>query len=297
MQNILIYLDTDKHVSPFDLLMFTDAFPDLRIFYYSQVEPGDAAGIVRDAMFARGPEGAAHTKLFIGGRDLDKAGKILEVVKSTMFPPFEMAVIVDPKGANTTGSALVAKVVETLGEKGLGQLSGKKVTVLAGTGPVGQVSAKLMALEGAEVTLTSRSGEKARSISEKLNKEVRLKRIKGAQASNEDEVAAVVEDAEVIVGTGAAGVQLLSLKTLRESAGKCRVLADLNASPPYGIEGLEPSYDKKEVLPGVFGVGALVIGKLKNKVETSLMEKALTSAKGVFDYEGAYRIAKSLVRS
>ncbi|MEM4623466.1 MAG: methylene-tetrahydromethanopterin dehydrogenase N-terminal domain-containing protein, partial [Desulfurococcaceae archaeon] len=98
----ILFLDTDKHVSPFEPLLVTDLFPNANLFLYSNVEPEDVVRIVQDAMFPRGPKGVKYTKMFIGGYDVEKVEKIVEIIKKTMFPPFEFTVIVDPRGANTT---------------------------------------------------------------------------------------------------------------------------------------------------------------------------------------------------
>lgn len=295
IKDVIIFLDTDKHVSPFDMLLVIDNFPQVEVHHYSQVEPSDARGLTQDAMFPRGPEGAAHTKLFIGGYDFDKAEAILETIKSTMFPPFEMAVIIDPRGANTTSAAMVAKVLGLLEKKRLDGFNRKKVTILAGTGPVGQICAKLMATDGATISITSRQEAKAKAVAEKLNKNLGANKVQGLQASNPEETAAAVKDAEIILATGAAGTQLLPLTILKE-AKQCKVLADVNAVPPYGIEGLKPKDEGAEVIPGVLGGGALAIGALKNKVEVELIRKALASRKGIFDHTIAYQIAKSLAK-
>src|SRR4030067_2567081 len=124
-KTVIIFLDTDKHASPFDILTAVDLFPDAQILTYSNVEPQDSKRIIQDAMFPRGPDGAKQTKLFIGGYDVAKAMEILEIAKKSMFPPFELAVIVDPRGAYTTASAAVAKTLLTSLEKGLGDFQSK----------------------------------------------------------------------------------------------------------------------------------------------------------------------------
>ena len=79
--------------------------------------------------------------------------------------------MLDSNGSNTTAVAAVVKIEETLGD-----LQGKKVVILAGTGPVGQRAAGLLAKDGAHVTITSRKpeqGEKARQfISARFNVQV-----------------------------------------------------------------------------------------------------------------------------
>jgi hypothetical protein len=59
-----------------------------------------------------------------------------------------------------------------------------------------------------------------------------------------------------------------------------------------GVEGLDSNADGTEILPNIYGIGALVIGKLKIKVESRLIKRAVEEPKGVFDYKTAYEIAK-----
>ena len=65
---MFIFLDTDKHTSPFDILIGVDLFPDAQILHYSDVNLLDAKRIIQDAMFPRGPGGTNYTKIFIGGQ-------------------------------------------------------------------------------------------------------------------------------------------------------------------------------------------------------------------------------------
>jgi len=296
-KTVIIFIDTDKHASPFDILTAVDLFPDAQILTYSNVEPQDSKRIIQDAMFPRGPDGAKQTKLFIGGYDVEKAMEILETAKKSMFPPFELAVIVDPRGAYTTASAAVAKTLSTLLEKGLGDFKDKTVTVLAGTGPVGQVASRLYALEGANVVVTSRDLARSTAVANKINQEVGggAERACGVKAAAPNEMGEAVKNAQVILAAGAAGVALLPQDVLKDYGKLCKVVADINAIPPLGIEGLKPTHENTEILSGVWGIGALTIGTFKNKVEAQLFQRAVESPKGIFDYKIAYEIAKSMV--
>jgi methylene-tetrahydromethanopterin dehydrogenase len=294
-KTVIVFLDTDKHASPFDILTAVDLFPEAQILVYSGVEPADSKRIVQDAMFPRGPDGAKQTKLFIGGYDVEKAMEILEIAKKTMFPPFELAVIVDPRGAYTTASAAVAKCLSTLMEKGLGDFKGKNVTVLAGTGPVGQIASRLYAMEGANVAVTSRDLTRSTAIANKINKEIGSERACGLQAATPSEVGNAIKSSQIVLAAGAAGVALLPLSVLKENGKECRVVADINAVPPLGVEGLKPTDETVEMMPRVWGIGALSIGTFKNKVEAQVFKRATESPKGIFDYKIAYEIAKSIV--
>jgi len=294
-KKVFIFLDTDKHASPFDMLLALDLYPDSAIWKFENVTADDAERLIYDIIFPRGPKGIKHTKIFINGRDMEVANKILEKIRKCMFPPFELSVIIDPRGAYTTASALVAKTLKLSMNKDLGDLQNKRVTVLAGTGPVGRIAAMLYASEKAKVTITSRSLKRAEVISEKINRELGEDRVFGAEAYTPEKIGEAIRDAEIIASTGAAGVQLLPINILKEYGKKCRIVADVNAVPPPGIEGLKSSADGDEVLPGIFGIGALAIGKLKNKTEAELIRRAVEEPKGIFDYKVAYQIAKGII--
>jgi threonine dehydrogenase-like Zn-dependent dehydrogenase len=245
-------------------------------------------------MFPRGPGGAKHTKIFIGGQDVEKALGILEVAKKSLFPPFELSVIIDPRGAYTTASAAVAKTLKLFKEKGFGDFKGKNATILAGTGPVGQVAARLYAMEGGNVVLTSRKLQRATAVASKINTELGTTKVCGAQAAAPDEIGEAIKNADVILAAGAAGIQLLPLNILMDYGKKCKVLGDINAVPPLGIEGLKSTHKDKEFLPGKFGIGALAIGPLKIQIEGEMFKQAVESPNGIVDYKVAYEIAKKL---
>jgi len=293
-KKVIIFLDTDKHASPFDILIAIDLFPEAQILHYSDVTIRDAKRIIQDAMFPRGPGGAKHTKIFIGGQDVEKALGILEVAKKSLFPPFELSVIIDPRGAYTTASAAVAKTMKLFKEKGFGDFKGKNATILAGTGPVGQVAARLYAMEGGNVVLTSRKLQRATAVASKINTELGTTKVCGAQAAAPDEIGEAIKKADLILAAGAAGVQLLPLNVLRDYGKRCKVLGDINAVPPLGIEGLKSTHKDKEFLPGKFGIGALAIGPLKIQIEGEMFKQAVESPNGIVDYKVAYEIAKKL---
>jgi len=294
-KKVFIFLDTDKHASPFDILTTIDVLPEAAILKYENVTVEDAEKIIYDAMFPRGPEGAKHTKIFINGRDFKRVNEILEKAKKCMLPPFELAIIIDPRGAYTTATAAVAKTLELSLEKEFGGLENKAVTLLAGTGPVGQTAARLYASEKANVILTSRDLQKASLVTTKINEETDSEWVRGVEAQTSDEIGKAIENADIVLSTGAAGTQLLPLDILKEYGKKCRIVADINAIPPLGVEGLKSEANGEEILPNVFGIGALAIGKLKNKVEAELIKKAAEESKGIFDYRMAYEIAKKAI--
>ncbi len=66
--------------------------------------------------------------------------------------------------------------------------------------------------------------------------------------------------------------------------------------PPYGIEGLRPKNNNEEIYPGIFGIGALALGRLKSNSEASILKEA-ANKKGlkIFDYNYAFEVAKKLL--
>ena len=104
---ILHLFTPGAQVSPFDVNMAADAGYQVLV-PYCNVNLEGVAGLVQDAIFSRGPKGAARTGLFIGGRDAMLAQDMLDRTGKAMFPPFVVSVCADPSGAYTTAAALVA---------------------------------------------------------------------------------------------------------------------------------------------------------------------------------------------
>ncbi len=292
-KTVFVFLDTDKYCSPFDMLVATDAFPDSMIFKYENVTAEDAPKIVYDLLFPRGPEGAKHTKIFINGSNFEMVEKVVEATQKAMkSAPWGNSIIVDPRGGYSTAAAAVAKTFGAAMEKGFGTLEGKKVTVLAGTGPVGQTAARIYAAEKANVTITSRTMAKGQAVADKINQEVGAERVKVVEVAKPEQTVDAVKDAEIVLSAGAGGIQLLSQTQIGAS---CKIVADINAIKPLGIEGLGSNDDGIEIKPGVFGIGALAIGKLKIKTETEMIKRATNEPQGLFDYSIAYTIAKDAI--
>jgi len=295
-KTVFVFLDTDKYCSPFDMLVAVDAFPDSTIFKYENVTGEDAARIVFDALFPRGPEGAKHTKIFINGSNFDTVAEVVAATQKCMASaPWGNSIIVDPRGAYSTAASAVAKTLGMALEKGLGSLEGKNVTVLAGTGPVGQIAAKLYASEKANVTITSRSMAKGQAVATKINKEVGAERVKVVEVTNPEQTGTAIQNAEIILAAGAGGIQLLSAENIDKHGEKCKIVADVNAIKPLGVEGLASNDEGKELRPGVYGIGALAIGKLKIKIEMEMIKRATMEPQGLFDYAVAYEIGKTAV--
>jgi methylene-tetrahydromethanopterin dehydrogenase len=296
--HILFYLDTDRRASSFDICMAYDA-GFRAVVPYENVSVEDAKKIVQDAMFSRGPKGIKHTTFFIGGRDAEKAEEVLETVKNTMFPPFETGIIIDPCGAYTTAAAAVAKVEEAISSHELGRLSDKTCAVL-GTGPVGKIIAVLLSRLGCNVMIVSpnpnrKDGEGyVENISRLLSSRYGAN-VEGIFAPTDAEKSKLLRKADVIFCASTEGVRVID-KGLLEDLKLMKIMADINAVPPLGIEGMKLEDEMREVMPGIFGIGALTIGKLKYQLEKEILKEVRKNGKNVYNYNFALQLARKLLQ-
>ncbi len=295
---LLFYLDTDEKASPFDICMAYDAGYDA-VIPYESVTPEDGRRIVQDALFSRGPKGVKHTCFFIGGKNAEEAEEVLKTAKGAMFSPFKTSIIIDPAGAYTTAAAMVAKVEHALAVGKLGDLKDKTCAVL-GTGSVGQITAVLLARLGSNVMIASLSPnradgqEYAESVAKQLTEKHGVK-IKGVYAPTSSEKLEILKEADVILCAGTRGIQLIEKKLFKEIK-LMRVVVDINAVPPFGVEGLELKDDMKEIAPGIFGIGALAVGDLKYKLESETLKEARVDGEEVFNYNPALTLARKLLQ-
>ncbi len=295
-KNLLFFLDTGERASPFDIYMGYEAGYDV-VIPYSKVEPEETEELVQDIIFPGGPKGVKQTSVFIGGSEFEKVTNVLENAKEAMFEPFESPIIVDPEGAYTTASALVAKAEASLSKIREGSLEDKKVTVVAGTGPVGQTAAEICADAGADTLITETWGKVADQLDE-IAEEVSERagtKIEGMVTTNDEKKYESIKDADVILSTGAEGIQTISEDVLERLDGKARVVCDTNAVPPTGIEGLDPNDDMERISENLYGIGALTIGNLKKKMELNLLKEAKEADKGIYDYKNSFEIARERV--
>jgi threonine dehydrogenase-like Zn-dependent dehydrogenase len=172
-----------------------------------------------------------------------------------------------------------------------GKLKGKKAVVLAGTGPVGMRAAALLAQEGADVTLTSRSKERAEKAAQAIEARFGVK-VKPVQGADEASRAKDLEGAQVVFAAGAIGVELVKADHW-ENSPTIEMVADVNAQPPLGLGGIEAT-DKGKERHGKIVFGALGIGGLKLKLHRGCISQLFESSDAVFDAENIYALAKEM---
>ena len=295
---LLFFLDTDKIASPFDVCMAYDAGFNA-VIPYENVTPENAKRIVEDAIFSRGPKGVKHTCFFIGGKDIVKAEDISEVVKNVMFPPFEASIIIDPGGAYTTAAATVAKVEDALASHKFGGLKDKTCAVF-GTGAVGRIIAVLLTRLGCNVMIASlnpkraHGDEYAAEVAEALRSRYGTD-VQGVFAPTPGKKLEILKKAEVIFCAGTRGVRVVEKKLLKRLK-LLKVMADINAIPPLGIEGIKLGDDMREAMPGIFMVGALTIGRLKHTVENEMLKEARRNGRSIYNYNFALQTTRKLLK-
>jgi hypothetical protein len=284
-KTILIQLDPDAHASVFDRVVAIDSNVD-ELFSYANVQPDQVRDLVHGAIFTRGPKDLKNSALFIGGGNVDKSEALLAKALAAMVPEYglRVSVLFDANGCNTTAAAAVRIAAKTL------DLKDKKVLILAGTGPVGQRAALLLAKLGAKVFLSSRTIEKARSAIVSLGKKIGESPAPVAiQVANDVELKSALEGVELVISTGAAGVCLLPEK-IRQAVSSLKMVVDLNAVPPMGIEGTSVM-DKGAIREGVVCYGAIGVGDLKMKIHRAAIAALFNLNDQVMDALEVYEIA------
>ena len=284
MKRILLQFDTDVHASSFDAVTALDASVD-HLLSYSQVNSTNVVSLVQGAIFTRSPEELKNTAIFIGGSDVEAGEKLLAKVQESFFGPMRVSVMMDSNGCNTTAAAAVLSARKHL------DLSQAKAVVLGGTGPVGRRVAQILGACGAHVVVTSRTMDKARHVCSVIDGV--SGKYEPAVVPENGDLAPLLEDVNLLISAGAAGVHFLHLDQL---AGfqSLKVAIDLNAVPPLGIEGIQ-STDKAKETGHLVCYGALGVGGLKMKIHHQLIERLFIANDQIIDTSQIYNAAVDMV--
>jgi methylene-tetrahydromethanopterin dehydrogenase len=169
-----------------------------------------------------------------------------------------------------------------------------RVAVFGATGVVGFASSIIAAQEGARVKLVAHRGIERVFKSAAISKERFGVDLEPAPGETPEQKAAIIADAEVIFAAAAAGVRVISAAD-KAIAKNLLVVADVNAVPPPGVEGMELFMDGAP-LPGcnALGVGPLAIGDVKYKTESGLFKRMIASDKALhLDFRHAFELART----
>jgi hypothetical protein len=285
MKKLLYQFDTDTLPSVFDNVVGYDGGAD-HITAYGGVNADNVGGLVEGAIFTRPPQDKKNTALFVGGSNMPRGEALLGAIRAKFFAKFRVSIMFDCNGANTTAAAAVAWI-------GKGRaLSGKRAVVLAGSGPVGQRAALLLAREGANVAITGRKRDVVQAAVDAIKARFGIT-VEAIEAATNAERAAAIKGAHIAVAAGASGITLLDARQWQENPS-LELIADCNASPPAGIEGVGLS-DRGVSSHGKILFGPLGFGALKLAVHRACIARLFEQNDLVLDAEEIYSIAKGMV--
>ena len=287
MKKLLFQIDTDPIPAVFDTVVAYDGGAD-HVTAYGGITPDNVGPLVDGTIFTRSPKEKRYTAIFVGGSNLAAGEALLKAVQKKFFSNFRVSVMLDSNGSNTTAAAAVACLLKSAG----GNLAGQRAVILAGTGPVGQRAAVMLAKEGASVALTSRTLVNAQKACDHLKAGFGIDAT-AIEAPDLDSRSRACEGAQMVLATGAASSVLL-----RESDWKrnptIRYMADANATPPLGIEGMD-MMDRGVERDGRICWGAIGFGAVKLAVHRACIAQLFEAPDQVLDAEAIYAKAKSMV--
>ena len=285
MRKLLYQFDTDELPAVFDNVVAFDGGAD-HVTAYGGIDELNVGGLVEGAIFTRGANDKKNTAIFIGGGNLSEGMAVLAAVRAKFFAQFRVSVMFDCNGSNTTASAAVAWLAHGR------SLAGKRAVVLGGSGPVGQRAAVLLAREGAEVAITGRKRDVVQAACDSIHARFGIV-VQAVEAPTNVERGAAIEGAQIVLATGAAGVTLLDEKQWQNRAA-LELIADANASPPAGIEGVGQN-DRGLPKHGKILFGSLGFGALKLALHRACVARLFEQNDLILDAEEIYAIAKTMV--
>jgi hypothetical protein len=285
MKKLLYQFDTDPMPAVFDNVVAYDGGAD-QVTAYGGVSAANVSGLVEGAIFTRAPKDKKNTALFIGGGNMAAGQALLDAVQAKFFGKFRVSVMFDCNGSNTTAAAAVAWLAHGR------SLRSKRAVVLAGTGPVGQRAAALLASEGATVAITGRKLDAVQAACACIKARFGVD-VQPLAAATLEERGNAIDGAHVVLATGAAGVTLLQADHWREHP-TLELIADANACPPAGIEGVAMAH-RGEQSHGKILFGPLGFGALKLALHRACIARLFTQNDLLLDAEEIYALAKTMV--
>ncbi len=288
---VLIQFDSNPNPSTFDSIVAIDSGIDYLLTQVN-VTPENIEGMVHGAIFTRGPKDLKNTALFFGGSDVDATENIVAKAKECFFGPLKVSMMSDPNGCNTTAAAAVLCAEQHA------ELAESTITVLAGTGPVGQRIAQIIShrLERsghrAEIRICSRSREKASEVCDSLSKKTATDFFQPIETASSEQSIGAVADSGIVFAAGAAGIELLN-ESWFDLNQPPEIAIDLNAVPPAGIAGIEVM-DSGAKRGKTICYGAIGVGGLKMKIHKRCLENLFRSNDQVLEAREVYEIGRQL---
>lgn len=285
MKKLLFQLDTDAIASTFDTVVAYDGGADA-VTQLAGVTPQNCKPLIEGTIYTRAPKDKKNTALFVGGSNLSAGQELFESVQKHFFGKFRVSVMLDSNGCNTTAAAGVSLIANDF------DLNGKTAVVLAGTGPVGQRAAMMMAKSGAHVRLTSRRLDRAEVACAEMHARFGVE-LTPLAVGSEEETDEALDGAHIVFGAGAAGIRLLSAKQW-ENHPTLEALADVSTEPPLGFEGID-IMDKATKRHGKTIYGGIGIGALKLRLHRACIARMFEDNEQVLDAAEVYDLCRELL--
>ena len=284
MKKLLFQFDTDTTPSVFDTVVAYDAGAD-HVIAYGGLTPDTIKPQVEGCIFTRAPKDKKNTAIFVGGSQMTSGQLLFNSIQQQFFTNFRVSIMLDSNGSNTTAAAGVAKLTCS------GSLKNKNAVVLAGTGPVGQRAAAMLAQEGAHVSITSRSFDKAQKACQAINNRFNVT-VSPIEATDNIARAKAIAQTHIVFAAGAANIQLLEEAHWKDNP-TLELIADANASPPIGVGGTD-MMDRGLNRHGKIIWGSIGFGTLKLALHKACINQLFESNDQVLDAEEIFRLAKSM---
>jgi len=149
-----------------------------------------------------------------------------------------------------------------------------------------------LARQGAHVRVGSREASRAESIVESIRAQAPDAQLEPVAADPSGDLSAALSGCSLVIAAGAASVLLLP-RAARQACLTLRVMIDLNAVPPAGIDGVSIG-DKGVERNGVLAYGAIGVGDLKMKIHKAAIARLFERNDQVLDAEEVYALGENL---
>jgi hypothetical protein len=257
-----------------------------QLLRHGGVTADDVRHLVYGAMFTRGPAELKNTAVFIGGSDVAAGEKLLANARDCFFGPMRVSLMLDSNGANTTAAAAVLCARKHV------TLSVSAALVLAATGSVGRRVVRLLARECAFVRVASRQFSRAQQVCDDVLKLVPDARLESFETPDAESVGVALSGSDFVVAAGAPAAELLP-EDVRRLAKDLKLAIDLNAVPPTGIGGIQPT-DKAVEKDGQICYGAIGVGGTKMKLHKAAVRRLFESNDAVLDAEEIFALGDGI---
>ena len=144
------------------------------------------------------------------------------------------------------------------------------------------------------MAITSRKLSGARAAAQAVKSRFAIE-VEAIEAPGNAERAAALKGADIALATGTAGVTLLAAQQWQSNT-TLQLVADTNASPPAGIDGVAAT-DRGTSSHGKTLFGALGFGALKLAVHRACIARLFEQNDLLLDAQQIYEVAKVMVRS